>query len=252
MNYGLLIGCLLFCFSCNSQDSETLKYTFKLSENKDEIHVNLLYKSLSPTDTVDFLIPSSYDRFQMKNTITINDVQLQSQGEMIKTEEDIYQVISDKNSIHLSYTIPSLSDDTTQISCKGDEHFIPHINKQFFHFFGDKGLVVPNFEIQEQRSFDVELIWQNFPQNWHIANDFGIVGENKSQSKQKMVLNTIGNTLFFGGEYRKEAHHYPRILHPSSDNHFHIEQISQSSISPNVSDCFPDDRVYQECVFLGL
>lgn len=203
--FRILVVLFLLMYSCSEQHSDGLRYTLSLSENKDRIDVHMTYESKSRIDTINILIPTSYDRFQMKNSETIDRVELLSKGSILKIAPDKYRIVTDRRSFQLSYSIPSLSKDTRQISCVGDEHFIPHVNEKFFHFFGDKGLVIPDYDEKKESVFDLEFKWENFPESWHIANDFGIAEKEKVQTKRQVLLNNIGNTLFFGGDYRKKT-----------------------------------------------
>ena len=114
---------------------DKLKYTFELSANQDRIDVKLEYNRQVTVDTLNMLIPSSYDRNKMSTAVTIENLQLRSEGELIKKGFDTYLYIGSDLSIHFTYSIPTISNDTTQLSCSGDDYFIPAINKKFFHMY---------------------------------------------------------------------------------------------------------------------
>ena len=169
----------------------------------------MVYQVNTLVDTIELRVPSSYDRNKMTNTITIDRLKLLSEGNLVQKGFNSYQLVSKGQSIRLSYTIPTFSDDTRQLSCDGDDYFIPAINTKFFHMYGDKSLVIPNFDISEEKRFDIELEWLDFPNEWHIASDYGIAkvenGTREKQYKEGLLQEDIGNSLFIGGTYRKNT-----------------------------------------------
>ena len=205
---GLLLILLAGCYNeAISQDQ--LKYTFELSAHQDRIDVELVYRPKVETDTISLLIPSSYDRNKMSNTVTIDNLQLISKGKLIKKGFDTYCYVGGDTTVTFTYSIPTFSSDTVQLPCSGDDYFIPAINQKFFHMYGDKSLVQPHFDTEEQRLFDVEIAWHNFPSQWHIANDYGVSavvdGERENQYKYNLLEGDIGSSLFIGGALRKSS-----------------------------------------------
>lgn len=202
---------LLICtYSAFSQAaSDNIKYTFKLNEDRSSINVTMVYQVHTLVDTIELRVPSSYDRNKMTNTITIDSFKLISEGNLIQKGFNAYQLVSKEQSIKLSYTIPAFSGDTRQLSCDGDDYFIPATNAKFFHMYGDKSLVMPNYDISEEKRFDIELEWMGFPNEWHIASDYGIAnvenGIREKQYKKGLLQEDIGNSLFIGGTYRKST-----------------------------------------------
>lgn len=88
MKTSIVFYLLLLSFYCKAQSSEALEYTLILNENRNGIEVKLRYKSIVNSDTIELLLPSSYDRFQMKNTVTVEHLDLISEGTLIKIAED--------------------------------------------------------------------------------------------------------------------------------------------------------------------
>lgn len=185
--------------------ADALNYTLQLNEARDRINVTLEYHPESKLDTFEFMLPSNYDRMQMSQTVTVQHLQLLSKGELIQVEAEKYQVLNPSSSIRLSYTLPTFSKDPSQLPCSGDDYFIPAINTQFFHLYGDKSLIVPHYAINDRRKFDLTMGWVDFPEVWHIANDLGISkvidGKRQTQHAEGLLLADIGNSLFIGGEY---------------------------------------------------
>ena len=197
-------------FSLFSQKNiDQLKYTFTLDDNKERIDVAITYQARILEDTVRLRIPSSYDRSKMTNTITIDNLRLTSEGDLIQAEFDKCKIISKQKIITLNYSIGTFSNDTTQLSCDGDDFFMPVINTKFFHMFGDKSMILPDFNVSEERRFNIELEWINFPKNWHIASDYGIsnpdLKHRKKFYKEDVLQEDIGNSLFIGGKYEKTS-----------------------------------------------
>ena len=205
----LSIILLFLISSCNTNNkSNELKYSFKLSKQQNSIEVLMTYRAKKQEDTTTLLIPTNYDRIKIKETALIEDVKLKSKGKLISTGFDTYQYIGKEDLIQISYTIPSFSDNTEQLSCEGDDYFIPAINNKFFHMYGDKSLIFPQYDASENQSFDIEIAWEGFPDEWHIANDFGISqvleGKRQKQSRYNLSEGDLGSSLFFGGLYRKK------------------------------------------------
>ncbi|MCR9248887.1 MAG: hypothetical protein NXI20_00630 [bacterium] len=205
-----IITTLLFLSSsivATSQSIDQLKYTFRLSEKFDGIYVEVEYEPTQKTDSIKLLIPSTYDRFLMKNTVTIEGLKVENPSTVTAKSQSEYLLFTKGKTVNFSYFIPSFSNDTTCLPCRGDEYFIPAINQKFFHIYGDKGLVIPTYLNNENPLFQVTISWENFPEHWHIANDFGVSNETTKgreyQSEESISALNLGSSLFIGGEYRK-------------------------------------------------
>jgi predicted metalloprotease with PDZ domain len=202
----LLFFVFLTLISFGQTQLDKLKYTLKLSDDKNRIAVDMVYENNTSLDTIELRVPTNYDRHKMTNTVITDSLHLKSKGTLIKTGFDTYQLIPINKSTILHYSIASFSNDSTQLSCDGDDYFVPAINSQFFHMYGDMSLLMPNFAISEEKQFDVELEWVNFPTDWHIANDFGVVkvkdGKREHQFTKAIQQENIFSTLFIGGNYR--------------------------------------------------
>ena len=210
---------LLFLFSISSlflihgchtkNEANQLTYSFKINQQLNAIDVLMTYKAQTNRDTLNLLIPSNYDRNKLDESLLVKDLQLESEGKLINTGFDTYQYVGKEDVIQIRYTIPTFSDDTEQLSCRGDDYFIPAINSKFFHMYGDKSLILPQYDASENQSFDLKITWEGFPDNWHIANDFGISkvvnGERQSQFRTNLSEGNLGSSLFFGGLYRKKV-----------------------------------------------
>ena len=200
---------LLAINSCRTNNkSNELKYSFFLNKQQNSIEVLMTFNPQKNKDTLDLLIPSNYDRNKLEEILLIKDIKLKSKGELINTGFNTYQYIGKERLIQISYNIPSFSDDPEQLSCEADDYFIPVINSKFFHMYGDKSLILPQYDTEENQSFDIEITWGDFPDEWHIANDFGISevskGKRQNQFRSNLSEGDLGSSLFFGGLYRKK------------------------------------------------
>jgi len=202
-------------FIVNVEKSDELKYIFKLSDNRDKIEVTMIYESNNHTDSINLLVPSNYDRTKLSKSVLIENLTLISEGELHKSGFDTYQYLGEHQSIILTYSIPTFSNETERLLCEGEDYFIPAINKKFFHMYGDKSLVLPQYDIAEGQLYNLEIEWVNFPEEWHIANDFGITETNNGmrsiQFAQGLLEADLGSSLFFGGEYRKTTFSHNEI-----------------------------------------
>ena len=199
----------LVCFllhSLVSAQSDKLSYSFQLNDQKDGINVTMTYHQYNK-DTFAFLIPSNYDNMSLKNTVLVNDIELISEGKLIEIEGGKYRYEGNETKIILLYSIPLFSNNYEYLSCEGSLYFQPAITNAFFHMYGDMSLILPEFKSDKNALFDIEIEWKGFPKDWHMANDFGISNYNKGkrlkQFREKLTISDIGQTLFFGGNYRK-------------------------------------------------
>ncbi len=186
-----------------------LQYSFKLNELQNGIDVIMTYYNIQD-DTLTFLVPSNYDNTTLKNSILVNNLELLSEGELVKLEnsDDVeYRYKGTTKNISISYTIPNFADNSNYLPCQGDAYFAPAITKNFFHMYGDMSLVFPKHGNNKRTYFDLEIEWLNFPDTWHIANDFDIAelknGKRKLQVHKSITIQDMGESLFFGGSYRK-------------------------------------------------
>jgi hypothetical protein len=132
---------------------------------------------------------------------------LASKGMLLKTAFDTYAYIGAEKSIVIHYSIPSYSADTGYLTCE-DDFVMPVVNQEFFHLYADKSLILPDVEGANNAIFDFRVNWLKFPNDWEIANDFGVVKKEdhrKEQGTKQLTMGEIGQVLFFGRNYRKET-----------------------------------------------
>ena len=94
---------LLLLFVVNGEKSDELKYTFRLSDNRDKIEVTMIYKYNHSADSLNFLVPSNYDRTKLSKSVLIENLTLQSKGKLNKNGFDTYQYLGEHKSIILTY-----------------------------------------------------------------------------------------------------------------------------------------------------
>ena len=207
-----ILGMMALLLSCGNEPAlvdlpDTYQLRFELGQDHDEIAVTSTYRSSHCKDTLTLLLPTNFDRKTLENTLMIEDLTLQSAGQLVMVGIDSCQIIGAGDSITLTYTIPSYEGHREYLSCEGDDYFIPAVSPRYFHFYGDKSMVLPILSGEEARPFDVRLDWINFPKDWSLANDFGEVqtqnGYRTSQEGAGLTSDKMGQTLFFGGEFRK-------------------------------------------------
>lgn len=183
-----------------------LNYTFELSKDQTAINVTLEYTASPLTDTVKLIIPANYNRNSLDTVSFAKDIKLVSKGQLIKNSLDTYSYIGTEKTFVIRYSISSFSDETRYLPCEDDDYFLPIINKEFFHFYSDKALILPDAKGANDTPFKIEVNWLNFPEEWEIANDFGVLEKKKNRYKQIIESATIGEIsqiLFIGGNYRK-------------------------------------------------
>ena len=205
----LLFFISMVSFNSYCQESSSLKslnYTFELSEDKNKINVTLIYQNRKREDSTKFKIPTNFNRNTLDTLVIARDISLNSKGELKKEDFETYFYSGGKNSIEISYTIPYFSENNQYLTCKDNDYFLPVMNNDFFHFYADKSLILPNSENENNELFEVNVAWLNFPEEWKIANDFGILKRNFGKNEQKLkdiTIGDLGQILFFGGNYRK-------------------------------------------------
>ena len=191
---------------CSSPDNlNTLKYTLKLNDAMNGIEVLLTYTPRNIEGNIKLNIPN--ERNELDTLVLVNNIELLSKGELVKINSETYQYIGNENAIQLKYFIPSFSNNSNYLSCENEDYYMPYITKNFLHLFGEKSLILPTPNYSTDEIFDLELEWLNFPEKWELANDFGISEKNNTGRNLQQVKNikttSIGETLFFGGNYRR-------------------------------------------------
>ena len=204
----LCIAIVVSFYSCsqNESSSNTLNYSFELNDDRSVINVTFEYEHRPSKDTTKFKIPVNFDRNSLDTLAMIKDIKLDSKGELIKIAFDTYSYIGTEKIIVIKYSIPSYSEDTPYLNCEDDNYFIPVINKEFFHFYADKSLILPEPQDSISELFNIKIDWLKFPNEWEVANDFGVLKKNDQRVKQytkSVTIGEIGQVLFFGGNYRK-------------------------------------------------
>ena len=88
-----LVYFIQFFFAVNNEKSDELihTYIFTLSDNQERIDVAMIYQSNSHTDSINLLVPSNYDRTKLSKSVLIENLTLQSKGELNKSGFDTYQ-----------------------------------------------------------------------------------------------------------------------------------------------------------------
>ena len=200
----VLVVASLFFANVHSQQNK-LFYKFQLNESRDSIYVTMMYQFSK--DDVSFSVPFNYDNTTLTNSVLIKNLELLTEGELIEEEDGVYRYTGKEKRINLKYTVTNVSSSPEYLPCQGSAYFQPAITTNFFHMYGDMSLVLPRNIGDNQNYFDLEIEWIGFPDDWHMANDFGIsklkIGHRLKQFGKDLTIENLGESLFFGGDYRK-------------------------------------------------
>ncbi|WP_418510578.1 M1 family aminopeptidase [Corallibacter sp.] len=201
----VFISFLLFASIVNSQNN-SLNYKIALNEVENKIDITFLYSRKQVNDTTRFVIPTNFDNNTLDTLSIAQNITLKSTGRLIKKSLSNYDYIGTAETIEISYTISVNNGNEDFLPCNGNDYFLPILNDNFFHFYSDKSLILPDAKNNLKSLYDVNIKWENFPNHWQIANDLGVINK-KHRELQQSALNItsgkIGQMLFFGGDYKK-------------------------------------------------
>ncbi len=79
---------------------------------------------------------------------------------------------------------------------KKEWHHYPILEKQYFHCFGDYLWAHPRLDMEQK--IHVIFDWENFPNDWVLANSFGI--QSRHQDLQ-LSLPQLKSTVYIGGDF---------------------------------------------------
>lgn len=203
----LIINSKQFVFSQNRIENNSLSYILNLDESRNRIDVTFMYTPKQSTNKLEFKVPTNFNRVTLDTLIIAQNIRLKSKGKLIKNAFDSYQFEGLEETIEILYSIEYNTENNNYLPCESNDYFLPVITDDFFHFYSDKSLLLPDTSDSPMSLYNITVEWKNFPKHWQIANDIGIINketEIKAQSAYNLTLGDIGQMLFFGGDYRKE------------------------------------------------
>ncbi len=97
--------------------------------------------------------------------------------------------------INLSYFVEQKDNTVTKAGRGGG--YSPIFQKEYLHFIGEGVWIVPT--ANDESNLKIKLEWQNIPQNWKLANSFGVEEKNQEFTTSS---SRFTSAIFVAGDYR--------------------------------------------------
>lgn len=200
MNFSIKIfATFLFFLFFNSyifanEQIESLEYSIRplIEDGKSALEVNLKLKG-NESGVTEILLPSSWAG-QDKLYQEISELRcLSAEATIQDTDQpEVKKIIHPSNElIQISYYV------TSKEKPEVEWYYRPLIEQSYFFFFGHGFFIVPKTD--EQTPIQISVDWQEFPEDWALANSFG-----NQQKKQELLLPlaTFQHAVYAGGDFQ--------------------------------------------------
>lgn len=140
------------------------------------------------------IIPNEYGGNENIEGIT-NLKALSNSTYIIDTETREQKIIRHpaNSKIKLQYRVEEIRGSDIELG----NHYMVTLNKQYFHFLGETFFIVPSENFYSVYNFRIS--WVHMPQNWNLANSFGV---NEKEQFVSLPLWKFRYSVFTGGDFR--------------------------------------------------
>lgn len=121
--------------------------------------------------------------------------------------------------LKIYYQVEDIRDDDIELG----NHYMPVIQKQYFHFLGETVFVIPQWDYN--REYNFKITWDHFPSNWNLANSFGV---NEKVQEVKLPLWKFRFSVHTGGDFKivkKKINDKPLYFAVRGKWQFNLEQF---------------------------
>ena len=128
----------------------------------------------------------------------INNLSLETKNSVLKdTKLPEIKIIEHRPDvqIQISYEVEQKDESVTSAGRGGG--YAPIFQKDYLHFIGEGVWVAPKYE--DDTKMKVNLKWREIPDEWELANSFGV---NQKEQTFSTTLPKLSSAIFVAGDYR--------------------------------------------------
>jgi len=195
------LSILMLLISCSKDPKPIINYTVSpLTENGEHLlKVKLTFETDDTGQSILLFQDKAWGQDSLHNVIKNIEI-LSEKGDVIASRDsNWFEVIHPKElkQLELEYTIKSnLSGDLTTW-----DTYRPIVNSEYFHLFSHNFFMLPKTILDASKdSFDVMLQWNDFPEDYTIANSFG--SNDREQYIESVSEEKFHTAVFVGGDFR--------------------------------------------------
>jgi len=188
-------------FSCTKDLKNSINYSIapEVKNNQNVLNIKMTFSANKNGETILLYQDKAWGQDSLHNVI--HNVKLLSEkGKVVSNSDSGWFSITHPKGlkeIEVEYTI--------QQDSKGDlttwDTYRPIIQPDYFHLFSHNFFMLPKHILETSNdNFDVVINWDDFPENYNIANSFG--SNKRHQEIENLSEEKFHTAIFVGGDFR--------------------------------------------------
>jgi len=188
-------------FSCTKESDTTINYTIShiIENNIPVLNIKMSFNAEDDGETTLLFQDKAWGQDSLHNGISSMKL-LSAEGAISKQRDSGWIVIKhpkDLKTIDFEY---SLSQEK-QGDLRTEDVYRPVIHSEYFQVFSHNLFMLPkSYANTSEGTFNVELNWENFPEEFNIQNSFG--SNNRHQKIENTSEDEFHSAVFVGGDFR--------------------------------------------------